>query len=146
MKFEFSIDIPAPREVVWKIAQDPDLRPTWDVRIAKYTIHSEPDAGTNITIVFRALFLRPVAQAKFLRFDPPRQSMVKIGAAVPDMVPSGGGTWLFEEMDTGTRMTTRFNLNTESTKAPDWLLRAVVSSDTKRSLQRLKKLVMSTIG
>lgn len=142
MKFEFSIDIPAPRELVWKTAQNPKLRHIWDVRIAKYTVHGSPGADAKITIAFRVFFLRPVAEAVFLRFDPPRQSMVRIGTAAPDIVPTGGGTWIFEETESGTRMISRFNLNLEGKRTPYWLVRALVRFDTTRSLKRLKKLVM----
>jgi len=137
MKFEFSIDIPAPRELVWKIALDPNLRPEWDVRIAKFHVRREPGAGAPITIVFRSFIFRPRAEAVFLRFDPPNQSIIRIGPATPNIVPSGGGTWIFEETETVIRMTTRFNLNTAGVKAPAWLIRALV-----RSLRRLKRLVL----
>lgn len=143
MKFEFSIDIPAPRDVVWKIAQDPVLRPKWDVRIAEYTVHGSQEDGAEVTIVFKVLFLKSIGRAKFLKFNPPSQSMLKIYSASPAIVPTGGGTWLLEDIPDGTKFTSRFNLDTKKLKnSPDWLTRFFVKRDTTRSLKNLKNLVM----
>lgn len=143
MKFDFSIDIPAPREFVWKVAQDPLLRPAWDVRISKYIVHGMQQEGTDLTIVFKLFFLKPVGKAKFIKFDPPSQSMLKIASVSPSLVPTGGGTWILEDIPGGTRMTTRFNLDTQQMKnSPDWLTRLLVTRDTTRSLKNLKNLVL----
>ncbi|WP_316572255.1 SRPBCC family protein [Neobacillus sp. YIM B06451] len=143
MKFEFSTDIPAPREFVWKVAQDPLLRHKWDVRISKYIVHGVQETGAEVTIYFRVLFLRPIGKAKFLKFQPPFQSILKIENVSPPLVPTGGGTWIMEDIPGGTRMVSRFHLDTHQVKnSPDWLIEFVVRRDTTRSLKKLKKLVL----
>ena len=72
MKFEFSIVIPAPRETVWRVAQDTSVRANWDVRVREYIIHGTPGAGTPITIVFRVPFGNATGTGAFTLFDAPR--------------------------------------------------------------------------
>ncbi|MHC0036351.1 SRPBCC family protein [Pseudoneobacillus sp. C159] len=141
MKFEFSINIDAPREFVWRIAQDPELRPKWDIRIAKYVVHGEQKEGADVTITFKLGFLKPIGRAKFLKFQTPEQSILKISQVLPQLLPTGGGTWILEETSTGTKLTTRFLLDTEGIRSPDWLTKFIVARDTKESFQNLKKLV-----
>ncbi|RDU37317.1 hypothetical protein DRW41_05550 [Neobacillus piezotolerans] len=143
MKFEFSIDIPAPRDFVWMVAQDPLVRHKWDVRISKYIVHGAQEIGAEVTIYFKVLFLRPRGKAKFLKFQPPTQSILKIESVSPPLVPTGGGTWIMEDIPGGTRMFTRFLLDSHQSKySPDWLIKFVVKRDTTRSLKNLKKLVL----
>ncbi|WP_409272779.1 SRPBCC family protein [Neobacillus sp. SCS-31] len=143
MKFEFSIDIPSPREFVWRVAQDPLLRHKWDVRISKYIVHEVQETGAEVTIYFKVLFFRPKGKAKFLKFQPPSQSILKIESVSPPLVPTGGGTWIMEDIPGGTRMITRFLLDSHQTKySPDWFIKFVVRRDTTRSLKKLKKLVL----
>lgn len=140
MKFEFSIDIPAPRETVWRVAQDTAHRALWDVRVRTYTVHGVAAVGTPLTIVFRVPFLRITGTGEFVRFDPPYQSAIRIDAVQPGHIPPGGGTWIFEEIPGGTRFTTRFNLKDDVPGAfPAWLLKAGAYLDTFRSLRKLRR-------
>jgi uncharacterized protein YndB with AHSA1/START domain len=147
MKIEISVDIRAPRTLVWRLAQDPELRPTWDVRVSRYTVHGEPGEGVPVTIVFRSRLYRGAeARGTLVRFDPPRQSALRLDASQLPAVARAGGTWVFEETAEGTRMTTRFNLKPDdATAIPRWLLRLLVHVDTVRSLRNLRRLVLRTL-
>ncbi len=143
MKFEFSIDLPAPRELVWSVAQDAAHRHLWDPRVARYTVHGSPRVGITATILVRAFVFRPRVDVTLTHFDPPRQSILRIDHSTSRLLPGGGGTWLFEETEDGTRFTTRFNLKYEDRMpAPEWLIRWGVSWDTRRSLRGLRRLVL----
>ena len=143
MKYQFSVNILAPRETVWSIVQNTDLRPQWDVRVAQYITHGAPAVGTKVTIVFRAVFFRPVGHGEFLRFDPPSQSILRINEIDSSLIPPGGGTWLLEDIAGGTRMTTRFNLKPSKFGFPgDALITTFAYIDTMRSLRKLRRLVM----
>jgi hypothetical protein len=141
MKFEFSIDIPAPRELVWSVAQDSAHRHIWDPRVARYTVHGVPGPGVQATILVRAFIFRPRVEVTLTHFDPPRQSILRIDKSTSRLLPGGGGTWVFEETAEGTRFTTRFNLKYEGRlPAPEALIRWGVSWDTRRSLRNLRTL------
>jgi hypothetical protein len=142
MKFEFSLLIPAGKEVVWRTAQDTSLRPSWDVRVCEYIIHGEPAAGTPISIRFRAVVRRPRGAGQFVLYDPPNQSAIRVDSIDSRLVPPGGGAWILEETPEGTRFTTRFNLREREQILPLWLLKLAVRLDTRRSLRRLRKLCM----
>ena len=142
MKFEFSIFIPAPRDVVWRVAQDTVNRPTWDVRVRQYDVHGIAAPGTPLSIDFRVPFQHVHATGEFVRFDPPRQSAIRIDTVTPPLIPPGGGTWIFDEAPGGTIFTTRFNLKDRQPGAfPDWLLKISAYVDTWRSLRKLRRRV-----
>lgn len=146
MKFEFVVEIPAPREVVWEVAQNTQIRPAWDVRVRMYTVHGVAGVGVPLSIVFRVPFVRPVGHGEFVRFDPPFQSAIRIDAVTHGIVPPGGGTWIFEEILGGTRFTTRFSLKDDVPgTAPAWLLRIMARLDTIRSLRKLRRLVANSM-
>jgi uncharacterized protein YndB with AHSA1/START domain len=146
MKFQFSILIPAPREVVWRVAQDTAVRPRWDVRVRRYTVHGVAAPGTPVTLDFRIPFLKCTGKGVFMKFDAPEQSAMKLDAITPQHLPSGGGTWLFESVPGGTRFTTRFNLRDDQhVTFPRWVVRLAAVVDTWRSLRRLKKLTMTRL-
>src|SRR5262245_14763489 len=105
MRFEYTIDIPAPREVVWRVAQDSARRPSWDVRVARYEIDGDPASGAALRITLRMWGTRPVVEGRFLRFDPPLQSAIRLDRSTSAWVMTGGGTWRFDEIPGGTRFT-----------------------------------------
>lgn len=150
MKLEFVIDIPAPREFVWGIAQNGALRPSWDVRVLSYTVHAPPgdtpQRGTAMTIALRGLWIRAVARGQYVRFDPPRQSAIRIDSISNPLIPLGGGTWIFDETPEGTRWTTRFTLKYSKPRPVlEWFVQRVVTWDTTRAQRNLKNLVLRRI-
>jgi uncharacterized protein YndB with AHSA1/START domain len=143
MKYEFSIVIPAPRSEVWSIIQNASLRSRWDVRVAQYITHGAPAVGTKVTIVFRAILFRPTGHGEFLRFDPQTQSILRINDVNSPLIPPGGGTWILEDVNEGTRMTTRFNLKQNKLGFfGDALIILFAYMDTIRSLRKLRRLVI----
>ncbi|HZV13359.1 MAG TPA: hypothetical protein VFA55_09115, partial [Candidatus Kapabacteria bacterium] len=115
----------------------------WDVRVSQYITHGAPAVGTKVTIVFRAVFFRPVGHGEFLRFDPPSQSILRIDEINSSLIPPGGGTWLLEDIIGGTHMTTRFNLKPSKWGFPgDALIALFAYIDTIRSLRKLRGLVV----
>ncbi len=145
MQAAVSIDIPAPVEMVWAIAQNPELRPLWDVRVARYEVHGEPGPGMEITITLRVGLLRPKVKGRLLRWAPPRQSVVQVVAEEQSpFVVSGAGSWTLEPIAGGTRYTSRFRLDLRQLHPlmPRWLYRWAVLWDTRRSFRRLRALVL----
>lgn len=142
MHVELSIDLPASPERVWRVAQNPELRPRWDQRVARYDVQGPPKPGTPVVMTLRMGFLRPRAMGTFMRWEPPRQSVLKVDSESP-LVASGAGSWTFTPIPGGTRYTTRFTLD-ESQLHPlvwRWLYRKAVEWDTRRSLKRLRRLI-----
>lgn len=144
MHLELSIEIPAPVERVWEIAQDPTCRIHWDQRMAEYRWLGPVQAGSEIELRLRMGFMRPKAQGRMMIWNPPRQSSVHIYEAASRLVPLGAGSWTFIATPGGTRFTTRFTLQEQ--KLPwyvsRWFLRQAVWWDTWRSLRRLRAMVI----
>ena len=125
------------------MAQDTSVRPKWDVRVSEYIVHGEPNAGTPITIVFRLPFGKAPGKGAFVLFDPPNRSAIRIDSVDSSLIPTGGGTWVFEEIDGGTRLTSRFNLRDDQQfRIPQWLFDLFARVDTIRSLRRLRRMVL----
>lgn len=139
-----SVDIPAPPERVWQIAQDPRRRTAWDHRVARYEVHGPPGVGTAVSISFRMGLLRPRAQGTLLRWVPPCQSILQSDPVNTRLIPAGAGSWTFEAIDGGTRFTTRFSYDEMKLHPllPKRLYHRIVEWDTRRSLQRLRTVVL----
>lgn len=144
MHCEVSVAIPAAIEISWEIAQNPILRPTWDVRIFKYEVMGPQAPGTEVRITFRAGLLRPVAQARFIRWAPPHQSGLQVEQGTSRLVAAGAGSWTFKEQGGQTVLTSRFTLKEKG--LPWWmpvgLYQKTVERDTKLSFRRLRNLVI----
>lgn len=149
MHCELSVEIPAPVEKVWAVAQNPELRPKWDTRIARYEPDGPLGPGARIKITFRMGLVRPVAEVNMLRFAPPRQSAVQVKSSSSPLVAHGAGSWTFTALDgSSTRFTTRFTLQEDG--LPWWMPKRsymkLVEWDTRRALANLRKLVMQIEG
>ncbi len=147
MHCEVTVSIPAPIELTWQIAQNPALRPKWDVRIARYEVRGEPGPGTEVRITFRAGLLRPTARAKFIRWAPPHQSGLQIERGTSSLVAAGAGSWTFKEQDGATVLTSRFTLQEQGLPwwMPKGLYRKTVELDTKRSFAKLRQLAIEQL-
>src|SRR5205823_11118210 len=134
-----STDIPAPRELVWRLAHDPAERPTWDVRVAAFACDAAPSAGTPFVITWRTPVVQCVAEGEYEAVEAPQRSVARIGDATMPIVPPGISTWLFEERKDGTRLTVRFESDPKAGQAaPAFLVRLLIRRDLGRSLKNLR--------
>jgi uncharacterized protein YndB with AHSA1/START domain len=144
---ESGVTIPAPRELVWGIAHDADLRPCWDVRVADVVFGADLAEGVDIAIGWKVPLIRAVAGGRVEVFDAPNRSVVRFETAAVPLFPPGTLTWRFDEAPEGTRMAVRFESTPDPKQpAPDWLLRMLMKRDTKRSLQNLCQLVLHMVA
>lgn len=146
---EVSVVLPALPEFVWEVAQDPALRPNWDLRIARYEVLGPQAAGTQVRITFRVGFMRPVAMARFLRWSPPSQSALQVQQGTSRLVAAGAGSWTFRRGNNNdTILTSRFTHSEEGLPwwMPTSLYRTMVEWDTKRSFRRLIGLVRKRLA
>jgi uncharacterized protein YndB with AHSA1/START domain len=146
MKFEFSCDIPAPIQKVWDTAQDPNLRPQWDVRVKQYTLRGKLEAGTEVTMLLNFPFLKVTVKGCLTHVNAPYQSVLRIDSISPPFFPKGGGTWILAETKTGTKFTSRFVLQPGIAKILCWPSYLWVWRDSRASLKKLKKLVLEKLN
>lgn len=147
MKVERSIDIPAPRELVWRLAHDPAERPLWDVRVAAFNRDAAPAAGAPFTITWRTPIVQCVAEGEYQAVEAPERSVARIGDASMPIVPPGTSTWLFEERKDGTRLTVRFESDARAEQAaPAFLVGLLVRRDLGRSLKNLRRMASESVG
>lgn len=144
MHCEVTVAIPAPAVTVWKVAQDPALRPKWDMRVAKYEVLGPQGRGTEVRITFRMGLLRPTATGRFMRWAPPHQSALQVEQGTSRLTAAGAGSWTFKEQNGETILTSRFTLQEKSLPwwISRWLYLKVVEWDTSRSFRRLRRLVL----
>ena len=87
--------------------------------------------------------LRPRSSGTLLRWAPPFQSVLQAHAVNTRLIRPRRA-WTFEPIDGGTRFTTRFTY--DETKLhpllPKRLYHRIVAWDTRRSLRRLRSLVL----
>jgi uncharacterized protein YndB with AHSA1/START domain len=146
MKFEFSCDIPAPIQKVWETAQNPSLRPKWDVRVREYTLHGKLEAGTEVSMLLRFPLLKMKVKGCLTHVNAPYQSVLRIDSISPPFFPKGGGTWILTETKDGTKFTSRFVLQPGITEIFLWPSYFWVWRDSRASLKKLKKLVLETLN
>ncbi|MHB8577742.1 MAG: SRPBCC family protein [Dehalococcoidia bacterium] len=141
MKLERSIDIPAPCEVVWRLAHDAEQRPVWDARVEAYAIEGELVAGSLFVVGWRAPMIQAISDGEYLAVEAPHRSVARIGEASLPIYPAGVATWLFEQRKRGTRVTMRFESDPAANqRAPGFLVRMLIRRATSRSLKNLRQL------
>lgn len=147
MHVQRSIEIPAPRELIWRLVHDPETRKQWDVRVADITVHGEQVPGTQATITWRTPVARCVSEAEVTHFEAPVRSAMAIDEATLPIFPPGERSFVFEQTKKGTRVTTRFEIDTDAEhKAPGFLVRMVMGRDAGRSLKNLRGLALETLA
>lgn len=142
MQVKESVFLPMEPQAAWNLAQDWSLRPTWDVRFATYQPEAPSGEGVSVEITVRMGLLRPKVRGVFRRWAPPHQSALQVVESSSPFVPLGAGSWTFEAVEGGTRLTSRFSLDDSS--LPRWIPRRFfawfVRLDTRRSFRRLARL------
>ncbi len=145
MHIERSIEIQAPRELVWRLVHDPEIRKQWDVRVAVMTIHGEQTPGTQATITWRTPMPGCISEAEVTCYEAPVRSAMAIDEASLPIFPPGERSFVFEPTKKGTRVTTRFEIDTDADhRAPGFLVRILIGRDASRSLKNLRGLALRT--
>lgn len=143
MTIKCSIHIPAPRTLVWNIAQNPLLRTKWDVRVDRYTVDPVPQKSASVTMRLNFFGIHMDILGHLVHFDVPVQSALSIDSIHPPFFLGGGGTWKFEETNEETFMTSCFTLKPKKWGfLYQWYCYPLIKWDTMRSLNRLKELVL----
>lgn len=142
MQVKESVFLPMEPAAAWNLAQDSTRRPDWDVRFASYDPEGPAAEGVNVQITVRMGLMRFKVRGVFRRWAPHHQSAVQIVESSSKLVPLGAGSWTFEAVEGGTRLTSRFTLDDRS--LPRWIPRGLfawtIRVDTKRSFRRLARL------
>jgi hypothetical protein len=147
MHIERSIEIQAPRELVWQLVHDPASRAGWDVRVAELIIEGEQVPGAPATIVWRTPIARCVSEAEITCFDVPQRSAMAIDEASLAIFPPGERIFCFEQTKKGTRVITRYEIDTDAEhRAPGLLVRMLINRDIKRSLKNLRRLALAQVA
>lgn len=142
MQVKETVFLPMAPEAAWNLAQDWSMRPQWDVRFAAYHPEAPSGEGVSVDITVRMGLMRPKVRGVFRRWAPPHQSALQVVESTSKLVPLGAGSWTFEAVEGGTRLTSRFALDDRS--LPGWIPRGLfawfVRLDTWRSFRRLARL------
>ena len=124
--FEFRIDIRAPRELVWELLQDTQLRPSWDERVVSYEpVDPGPTAkGSRFHLRFRLFGVPSMVELQCITWDPPHRSAVRaVRFGRGSLFLSQAGSWqLVSKPDGVTEWVSRIQMRA---KGPPPLARAL---------------------
>ena len=142
-----SVVVPAPRDEVFSYAQDYLRRPQWDRRVRRaYTVgDSELGQGAIVRYVFKGLVGTSFwAEVNYIVYRPPIQSAIKqVRSSFSNPYVEAAGSWHFDEVEGGTRFTTRFSYTLGWGVLGRLLDRLVVERvtirETKQSLENLRR-------
>ena len=148
-RVECSVNIKAPREVVWRVVQDPARRKEWDVRVEHDEMLTPPPVrrGSRFRVTYKALWVRAWVEMEYIVWAPPERSGIRsVGFSKGSLVKSAGGSWHFQQHGDGsTTWTTSVNIAMRGGVLAPLLERLAIgwlfTSLTKKSQQRLKRLI-----
>jgi len=76
---EFSVEVDAPPERVWKITSDPRNLPHWDRHIESVHLPEGPlGPGVHYRVVMRFVAVRTTVAAEVLAWDPPWHAEIRL--------------------------------------------------------------------
>ncbi len=139
MNFEQSVVISAPRDFLFSLTQDYSRRLEWDPFLKSAALVGE---ATHAAVGVRALCVAHNGmgmETEYVSFNPPRVTAVKMTRG-PWIIAQFAGSWRFEEVGGGTRVTFEYHLRAR----PGFLtplVRWVFGRDTRKRLAALKAAV-----
>ena len=84
---EFSVEVDAPPEQVWKVASDPANLPHWDRHIQSVTV---PEGGLRLgvryEVTMRFLALRTTVDAEVVEWEPPWRAVIHLTGLLDALV------------------------------------------------------------
>ena len=148
-RFEGTITIAAPPEVVWNVVQDVSRRVEWDARVRSVTLQTPLPIGKGArTVIDYASMGFPMQIAiEMVSWQPPRRSGVR--GHVLGTTDTIAGSWNFEQgPDGATSWTTRIVITAQGRFA--WLREQVMGRYTEYltrvSQRNLKALIEREIS
>jgi uncharacterized membrane protein len=143
-RFDASVTINAPVEVVWNVIQDVDRRVEWDARIQSVQLLTPRPVGKGArTLLHYRMYGMPMRMTiEMIQWQPPLRSAVKgVIVGTRDTI---GGSWHFTpNPDGSTTWTTRLSL-TSNSRFARWLepiYGRATHKLTRISQQNFKRLV-----
>ncbi len=136
-----SIVIAAPPEKVWDYTQDWTRRHEWDPGIVSAEIlQAEP----RIVRARGKGFVTMMVRYKLV--DRPKKTSLEMTEFRPGVFAGGGGSWTYEAEGAGTRFSqvNTMKLGTVAYVLIGWLVRIVLTRNTRKSLEIARRILEST--
>jgi hypothetical protein len=134
-----SIVISASPDAVWDFTQDYDRRNLWDEFVKEARVEQESP---------RVVWIRSTGMTCRFRYkldDRPRKTSLRITDIEPGWGPTGGGgSWVYERDDRGTRWTNTGSL-TVSNRLLYWMLKPFLAWYLRRSYRRAMRKAKAMI-
>lgn len=142
-----SVVVPAAVADVFAYAQDYDRRGEWDVRVkgAERLTAAPLGAGSRVRYTFKGMpGMTFWLEVDYITYQPPRSSAIKVvRGSWGSMYREAAGSWHFEEVEGGTRFTTKFSYTLRwgpLGRLMDRLfVRRMSVQETRKSLQNLRR-------
>jgi Polyketide cyclase / dehydrase and lipid transport. len=146
-RYDTSIEIDAPIELVWALTQSPERRPEWDSRVQRVEL-------LNADTQRKGTIMRTLGQSwgkpfyfdlETVVFEPGRKCAVMLVGSKGMPFVKGGGTWRYEELGASR---CRFQATQNFTPKDTWLGRIAdrllyqpyLARTTEQSMRLLKQL------
>lgn len=140
---EYTIEIAAPVELVWRVSQDYSVRYEWDpfpesIEVVRGAM-SPPAIGSQVLVKSK---LGMHMLVEFVQVAPPDRAAIMMVKG-PAAIEKFAGSWIFERIgQTATMVRFRYSISTRPAWlawAGDWLAVAYFGRTTKKRLLGLKQ-------
>lgn len=106
---EFSVEVDAPPETVWRIASDPCNLPQWDKHIVRVDLPETGMAlGARYDVVMSLMGVQSVVHATVLEWEPPWRSSVRLEGLLEATVTTSVASLPFDRSVLRHEVTYRF--------------------------------------
>ena len=146
-KYDTSIDIDAPIEIVWALTQSAERRPEWDGRVSRVELlNADTQKKGTIMRTLGKAWGRPFYfDLETVVFEPGSKCAVVLVGSKGMPFVKGGGTWKYEELgDTRCRFRATQNFTPKDTLlgriADRFMYQSYLARMTEQSLKLLKKV------
>ena len=146
-KYDTSIDIDAPIEIVWALTQSAERRPEWDGRVNRVELlNADTQKKGTIMRTLGKAWGRPFYfDLETVVFEPGSKCAVVLVGSKGMPFVKGGGTWKYEELgDTRCRFRATQNFTPKDTLlgriADRFMYQSYLARTTEQSLKLLKKV------
>lgn len=146
-KFDMTIEIDAPVELVWALTQSAERRPEWDRRVERVELlNAESQRKGTIMRTIGKAWGRPFhMDLETVGFDIGRRCSVLLVGAQGMPFVKGGGTWKYEQLEENRcRFRATQNFGAKDTRlgrlVDRWMYQPYLVRTTRQSLALLKKI------